>query len=427
MVRYVLSVSRSIKCASFARFISAGLILGTFASLVYSQSTQSQKPLEIFILAGQSNMQGHANIKTIPTMESDPKTRGMLKDILKPNGQPRLIKNVWIASIGCGGNEYNDLISVDGQLTTGFGASRTEIGTELTFGIYMEKALHQPILIIKTSWGGRSLMTDFRPPSAGPRVYGSYIRNQWKARGLNPDQEIEKTNAQCGVYYKDMMDYVHHVLNHLDRYDPQYNPRVGYRLGGFVWFQGFNDMIDGWSYPHRMQPGGYSQYKSLLVDLIHDVRLSLKAPKLPFVIGVMGVDGNPAGQKPPQKYFREAEVYPSTLSQFKGNVVAVHTAHFWDDHLYELVQRKDRLRQKVNALIKLHPDWSPKQKRQSYDQAKAIEFTPKELEELQEASNGDYHYLGAAKIIAPIGKAFADAMIGMERHSPKPRIRGQMK
>ena len=32
----------------------------------------------------------------------------------------------------------------------------------------MEKLLNEPILIIKTSWGGKSLHTDFRPPSAKP-------------------------------------------------------------------------------------------------------------------------------------------------------------------------------------------------------------------------------------------------------------------
>ena len=32
----------------------------------------------------------------------------------------------------------------------------------------MEKRLGEPVLIIKTAWGGRSLHTDFRPPIAGP-------------------------------------------------------------------------------------------------------------------------------------------------------------------------------------------------------------------------------------------------------------------
>jgi hypothetical protein len=32
------------------------------------------KPLTVFILAGQSNMQGHANISTLDSMADDPKT-----------------------------------------------------------------------------------------------------------------------------------------------------------------------------------------------------------------------------------------------------------------------------------------------------------------------------------------------------------------
>ena len=42
-----------------------------------------------------------------------------------------------------------------GKLTAGFGASAAEIGPEFTFGIYMEKLLGEPILLIKTSWGGK--------------------------------------------------------------------------------------------------------------------------------------------------------------------------------------------------------------------------------------------------------------------------------
>jgi hypothetical protein len=40
----------------------------------------------------------------------------------------------------------------------------------------------------------------------------------------------------------------------------------------------------------------------------------------------------------------------------------------------------------------------------------AENFTPKELKRMKCISNGDYNYLGAAKIMAPIGKAFTDAM-----------------
>jgi hypothetical protein len=42
------------------------------------------------------------------------------------------------------------------------------------------------------------------------------------------------------------------------------------------------------------------------------------------------------------------------------------------------------------------------------------EFKPDELRRLTlGVSNGGYHYLGAAKILAPIGKAFAEALVDM--------------
>lgn len=39
----------------------------------------------------------------------------------------------------------------------------------------------------------------------------------------------------------------------------------------------------------------------------------------------------------------------------------------------------------------------------------AKNYKPAEWKKLKGASNGGYHYLGAAKIMAPIGKAFAEA------------------
>lgn len=47
---------------------------------------------------------------------------------------------------------------------------KDNIGPEFTFGLTLRKHLNEPVLIIKTSWGGRSLHTDFRSPSGGPFV-----------------------------------------------------------------------------------------------------------------------------------------------------------------------------------------------------------------------------------------------------------------
>jgi hypothetical protein len=52
---------------------------------------------------------------------------------------------------------------------------------------------------------------------------------------------------------------------------------------------------------------------------------------------------------------------------------------------------------------------------------KAIEeeFTPAELKRFNAGvSNGGYHYLGAAKILAPIGKAFAEEVVNLDAPEP---------
>jgi len=58
------------------------------------------RPLKVFILAGQSNMQGHAHVSTFDTMGLDPKTAPILKAMRNTDGAPRVCEKVWISSIG---------------------------------------------------------------------------------------------------------------------------------------------------------------------------------------------------------------------------------------------------------------------------------------------------------------------------------------
>jgi alpha-galactosidase len=164
------------------------VILTTALLCALAPSTLA-KPLKVFILAGQSNMQGHVNVSTFDSMADDPKTAPILREMLAADGKPKVCDKVWISSIGCADD---DTTEQTGKLTTGFGASKESIGPEFTFGIYMEKALNEPILIIKTSWGGRSLHTDFRPPSAGPYVWSDYELTKNKERG----DDIAKTRPR---------------------------------------------------------------------------------------------------------------------------------------------------------------------------------------------------------------------------------------
>ena len=255
------------------------------------------KPLKVFILAGQSNMQGHASLSTFDSMAENPKTALLLKEMRRPDGKPRVCDKVWITSVGCAGDGWSDVIEQKGKLTAGFGASTDKIGPEFTFGLALEKQLGGPILIIKTAWGGRSLHTDFRPPSAGPEKMNDFIVSQWKRRKLDVDKETAQIQKRGSVFYRHMIEHVQKVLKDVKRVVPDYDPKQGYELAGFVWFQGFNDMIDDWTYHNRMKPGGYDQYAELLAHLIRDVRKDLSAPKMPFVIGVMGIGGVQEGKK----------------------------------------------------------------------------------------------------------------------------------
>jgi hypothetical protein len=298
------------------------------------------KPLKVFILAGQSNMEGHAAISTFDYIGKDPVTAPILKEMRNPNGTPRVCDQVWMSYLT---GPYDGSANGEGlgKLTAGFGAREDhptkpggKIGPEFTFGIYLEKALNEPILIIKTAWGGRSLNTEFRPPSAGPYRLPKAIQDEWDkhpqgAHGIPKAEDRkawqDKKDAASGVFYRMMIEHVRKVLADPKRVCPAYDSQEGYELAGFVWLQGFNDLVDGTTYPGPDKPGRFDAYSDLLAKFIRDVRKDLSAPKMPFVIGVLGVGGESDNE-----VFRKAMAAPASLPEFQGSVIAVETAPFWD-------------------------------------------------------------------------------------------------
>jgi hypothetical protein len=393
-----------------ARMVFVLLLVCVFGATGGSASAE-QKPLKVFILVGQSNMQGHAHVRTFEHIGMDPQTAPLLREMQNEDGTPRVCENVWISYLSSGGEKQ-------GRLSAGFGADDEKIGPELTFGIFMQKTLNEPILIIKTAWGGKSLNTDFRPPSAGPYEFNeSQLEN---FRKQNKDlAEIKAAKAEAtGHYYRLTIDHVKKVLSDIKQVYPDYDPQQGYKLAGFVWFQGWNDMVDRGTYPHRDQPGGYDQYSEVMAHFIRDIRKDLSAPELPFVIGVIGVGGPVDKYLPDQQRYkgvhqniRDAMAAPATLPEFNGNVAAVLTENFWDNQLTALKARESEINQQVKKL--------QAEKQLSRDEVKAVTetfraeaFTQREREILEKGiSNAEYHYLGSSKIMAQIGKGFADALV----------------
>lgn len=377
------------------------------------------KPLQVFILAGQSNMQGHAKITTIEHIGMDPATKPLLDLMTGADGKPKTCERVWISSIGCAGD---DTTEQTGKLTAGYGATKEKIGPEFSFGLTMEKLTDAPILLIKTSWGGKSINTDFRPPSAGPYVFNETQLAQLQKQGKDLAAIKAAKEKETGVYYRLMIEHVKKVLGDLKRVVPDYNASQGYELAGFAWFQGWNDMVDQGTYPTRDKPGGYDAYSTVLAHFIRDVRKDLNTPKLPFVIGVLGV-GGPTSEYGPteQRYkathqnFRDAMAAPASLPEFKGNVAAIRTEQYWDRELKVARAKENEAKDKAKKLAK-EQKLKPAEERALTEKMRAESLTERERLILEKGvSNAEFHYLGSAKILGGIGKGLAEAMAELRR------------
>jgi hypothetical protein len=405
----------------FLRIVASALLL-----LPFCASAQSKK-LKVFILAGQSNMEGHARVETIDYIGDDPATAPLHKQMRGADGKPAIADHTWISYL-TGHYEGNANGEGTGKLTAGYGARGSnptqdggKIGPEFTYGLTMDSALEEPVLIIKTAWGGRSLNTEFRPPSAGPYEFNEAQIEQMKKQGKDIEAEKAKKAEASGRFYKFMVDHVKSVLADPKRVCPDYDAAAGYEIAGFVWFQGFNDLVDGGTYPNRAdgKTRDYSKYSEWMADFIRDVRKDLEAPKMPFVIGELGVGGVSAEGN--TVAFREAMAAPAQLPEFKGNVTAVATAPFWAEELAAIDQKYAKVKQMGHLLRVKDKNSANKdgtmdeaQQKESLKQFESELISPEEAAMWKRgASNAGYHYMGCAKTFALMGKAFAEANLKM--------------
>lgn len=395
----------------FNRCLAARWIVVWAASSAPAWCADAPKPLKVYLLAGQSNMEGHARIETFDYLGDDPATAPLLKQMRGPDGSPRVCEKVWI-SYFTGGQTNGEGF---GKLTAGYGARQNpaepggKIGPEFTFGLTLEAALDEPVLLIKTAWGGKSLYYDFRPPSAGvyPRTAADVERQRYPEAG-------------SGQYYRLMIEHARRVLGDVRRVCPVYDPQQGYELAGFVWLQGWNDMVNRDVYPippRGSQEPRYAEYSRLLAALIRDVRTDLQAPRMPVVIGVMGVDGEQPNEH--IAAFRAAMAAPAEWPEFRGNVAAVATAPFWEAPLAAVAEKQERVRQMAYLLrtkSKNHANadgsMTDEQQREYVQRFEAQLISPEEAALWKRgASNAGYHYLGCAKTFARMGQAFAEAAL----------------
>ncbi len=258
------------------------------------QKTSSQLPggkaIKVFILAGQSNMEGHGFVNADPKrnggkgsleyLAKEPATADKFKHLLGKNGGWAVRDDVWVHFLGR-----------KGRLTVGFGANEERIGPELGFGQVVGDAYEEPVLLVKLAWGGKSLAKDFRPPSSGGDV---------------------------GPYYKEIVKRTKDLLANLKKEFPEFEGRE-YELAGFGWHQGWND---------RVNQAFNDEYEKNMANFIRDIRKDLGVKKLPFVIAETGMTGKNETH-PRALSLMKAQAAVAEYEEFQGNVVFVGTRDFW--------------------------------------------------------------------------------------------------
>ena len=264
-----------------------------------SLPTSSSSAVQVFILAGQSNMEGQGVVDLdhpryynggkgiLNRVMANPKNAGRYAHLKDAEGKWTVRDDVFVRFQNRSG-------VMAGGLTigfTGYGSARERhhIGPELQIGHRLGDAIGAPVLLIKTAWGGKSLHKDFRPPSAG---------------------------GVTGEYYKKMLTEAREGLANAET---EFPPLAGKELeiAGFIWFQGWNDMFN---------KEALAEYEVNLVHLIKDVRAEFNTPKLPVVIGELGNGGPQAGKN--MLAIRAAQKASAEREEFKGNVKFVSTTAF---------------------------------------------------------------------------------------------------
>lgn len=246
--------------------------------------------LKVFILAGQSNMQGAGAIRadlernqgqgSLEYVVQDPATADRFAHLLDEKGEWAVRDDVWIW-----------YFERKGDLSVGYGAREDKIGPELQFGHVVGDRYDEQVLLIKIAWGGKSLARDFRPPGSGGDV---------------------------GPQFNELLQHIRDVLSDLETHFPEYDGK-GYEIAGLGWHQGWNDRVD---------QEFNDAYEENLSHFIRDLRRELGTEELPFVIAETGMSGHQE-KHPRALSLMRAQAAVATRAEFKENVAFVGTREFY--------------------------------------------------------------------------------------------------
>ncbi len=311
----------------------------------------SDRPVQVYIMSGQSNMVGIGYVNgELP---------GSLETIVKREGKfPNLVDsaNQWLVR-----NDvmYRGVVTAigNGPLTAGQGGNATRLGPELGFGHIMGWYHEEPVLLLKSSQGNRSLSWDFLPPGSSRFrndpddgfTYAGYGESppRWETgttptaaawcAGLQYDQcfldEADMTslalaNGAAGTNVVDILD------NFASEY-PEYATQ-GFEIAGFVWWQGHKDGGEQGSGVAGLAAKRYEQNLGRLIDSLReyygDRYPGRGAEDAPFVVATIGFGGGgwDAGSSGDTIWKAQMAVSDSArYPQYAGNVASVDTTAYW--------------------------------------------------------------------------------------------------
>ena len=226
------------------------------------------KPVQVYILLGQSNMIGFGKPSKLQGIAAE--KYPYLVDDADEWTVRRDVRNVFVM---CSGNspakDYkNEWMTISGN-----------IGPEIGIGHYVGHVTDAPVLILKSCIGNRSLGWDLLPP--GSKAYEHGGKTQPGYRGT-PDDPGGDTGGDmskgwyAGCQYDGDVAAAKKALDNLDDYYPG---AKDYEVAGFFWWQGDKDMRNA---------AHFEKYEENLIQLIKSLRKDFDAPGARFVTASLG-------------------------------------------------------------------------------------------------------------------------------------------
>jgi hypothetical protein len=262
------------------------------------------KPVQVYILMGQSNMLGAGNIGKLSGVVKSKRKYPYLVDEAGNWTVRKDVRNVRVNNIRDITNEW---------MTIGGG----NIGPEIGIGHYVGHVTEAPVLILKSCTGNRSLGWDLLPPGSeryefGGKTYAGYKDSpeSW-AKGTTP----RPIRWYAGKQYDTDIAAAKRVLSNLGKYYPG---ATRYEIAGFFFWQGDKD---------RYNAGHATRYEKNLVHLIKTLRKEFKAPNAYFVCATLGQTKKGAGGNEGLILNAQLAVDGKTgkYPEFRGNVASVYS------------------------------------------------------------------------------------------------------